>query len=130
MAGNNDARVARLESCSLGRQSALAGEAKELRQPPHLRSRARVAEWCEAVVASPGVVTRGAAPGDLADEALVDHAGDGPVERARAHAQLAAGPRLHVLNDRVAVPVLVEEREQNVKRRRREWEQLRDRIAC
>ena len=49
-------------------------------------------------------------------EPLLYHARDGPIERPGAQAKLAVGARLHVLDDGVAVALLVDEGQEDVER--------------
>jgi hypothetical protein len=54
---------------------------------------------------------------DFDDEAVFEHALDGAIERAGAEAHGAGGAFGHILDDRVAVPVVVGEGHQDVERR-------------
>ena len=51
------------------------------------------------------------------------------VQGAGAHAQLAPGARFHILDDGVPVPVLVDQRQENVKGGRRERQELGDAVG-
>src|SRR5689334_20013051 len=112
----------------LGLEPFRAGHPHELRQAPRLAARDGDAERREAVVAPPRIVAGRAAPGDLGDEALLHQARDRAVERAGAQAQLAAGALLHVLDDRVAVALLLEQREEDVKGRGGQRQELLDEL--
>ena len=85
------------------------------------------AELREAVVPAALVVAlRVGAVAQLFDQALLEHAPDGAVERAGAQPDLAVGPRGHVLHDRVAVALAVRQGHQDVEHRRRQRQQVVD----
>src|SRR3989442_6985070 len=104
-----------------------AGRARhshELREPAGFCFRDRGAERRDAVVAPPLVVfVRRRALARLDDQALLEHPLNRAIQRARTQLQLAAGALRHVLDDGVAVAVLVGDREKNVKGRRRQREE-------
>ena len=86
-----------------------------------LRGADAVAEVGEAVVAAALVVELGVgALGDLLEQALVDHALDRAVERARAHRHRAAEKVLDVAHDGVAVLLAAGQRHDDVHRGRRQ----------
>ena len=86
-----------------------------------LRSRHRGAERRDAVIAAAFVVEFGRRPLlRFHHQPLFQHALDGAVQRPGAQFEFAAGARGHVLNDGVAVAVLLGHRHQNVKRGGRE----------
>ena len=102
----------------------MSGQANELREPSHLGARHSSAERRDSIVAPSFVVSRGASLGKFGDQTLLHHTRDGTVECARAEAKLAPRSRFDVLDNRVAVPLPVDQRQQEVKRHGREREQL------
>jgi hypothetical protein len=99
-----------------GRQPGGARLTQQLREACGFRFRDATAERRDAVVAPPDIVTIRMTPiVDLLDEAIVEHALDRAIERARTHAQLAVRPRADVLHDRVAVPLAVGDAHEDVK---------------
>ena len=69
----------------------------------------------QAVVAPPLIVIVGVRPlGQLFDQPFVEQPLDRRIERAGAEADGAAGPLVHVLHDRVAVPLAVGEGHEDV----------------
>ena len=99
----------------------------QLGQPARLGLRHRRTERRDPVVAPPLVVLfrRGTLAG-LDEQSLLEHALDRSVERAGAQLQLSAGARRDVLDDGVAVPVLVGQGQQDVERRGRQRQQRVD----
>ena len=88
----------------------------------------------DAVIAAALVVQfrRGALLG-FDEQSLFEHALDGAVQRAGAQLELAVRARGHILNDGVAVPVLLGHGQQNVEsrgRKRQERIRLRECLAC
>ena len=78
--------------------------------------RAAEAEAGERVIPAPLVgARRVGALAELLDQAVLEHAADGAVERAGAEFQRAVGAIGDVLHDRVAVAIAIDESEQNVK---------------
>ena len=99
-------------SCSRGPDAVGPGQLDQPLKPPGLRPCRRLSERCDPVVAAALVVQLGGgALAGLVDEALLQEALDGSVEGPRAQPQLPTGPGRHILDDGVAVPVLVREGE-------------------
>ena len=106
------------------RKTASARQLDEVGEPRRFRSRHRGAERGDAVVATPLVVFFGGGPfAGFDDEALLEQTLNRSIQCPGAEFQLAAGARGHVLDDRVAVAVVVGKRHQNVEGRGRQWEQ-------
>src|SRR6185503_5033693 len=94
-----------------------ARHSHQLRQPPRVLQRRRDPQRRDAVVPPPLVVVFRRRPlAGFDEEALLEHALDGAVERAGGERELAVGPPRDLLDDRVAVEVLLDEREQDVER--------------
>src|SRR6266540_1498638 len=103
------------------------GHANELCETSGFGLRHRGAERRDSVVAPPLIVVFGRRAIACFDEkALLEHALDRAIQRAGAELQFSAGTRFDVLDNRVAVAVLVGQREQDVKRRGRQREQTVD----
>ena len=114
-----------------GRQPAGAGQAHELGQPPASARATAASEGRVPVVAAPLVVLLGGgALVGLDDEPLLDHPLDRAIERARAEPQRAVGAGGDVLDDAVAVAVVVGHRDQDVEGRRGQRQQRRRAGVC
>src|SRR6185503_8771848 len=124
------AGICRSASRDLRRESARPRHFHELRQPPHFGARDRTTERRDRVVAAALVIERGGgALVRLDDQPLLLHALNGAIQRSGAQPQLVVGARGDVLNDGVAVSILVRERQQNVKRGRRQGQQSFDLVS-
>lgn len=106
------------------------GEATRPRHPDQLaeaarfRSRRGGAERRDPVIATPLVVELGRRPiRGLDQKSLLEHSLNRSIQGARAHPKRAVGARLDVLDDPVAVPILVGERQEDVERRGRQRQQ-------
>ena len=112
------------------REALLAREPDEPFDAPELGARDGFAERRHPVVAAALVVQVGRGPlARLEDQPLLQHALDGSVERARAEPQLAARAGFDVLDDGVAVAILLRDGEQDVKRGGRQRQQCRDLVG-
>ena len=103
---------------------ALPGElrsrhADEIHQSRSFRLRHRSAQRGETVVAAPLVIVfrRGPFVG-LDDQPVLEHALNRSIQRARAQPDRAVGASGDILNDRVAMTILVGQRDQDMKGRR------------
>src|SRR5689334_7011466 len=97
-------------------EAALAGKFHKLCQPPRFRARDVAAEFCYPVITTPFVVvSRCWSLSRFHDQTLIEHSLNGPIQRASANLELPARSRSNVLNDRVAVKIVLGERQKNMK---------------
>jgi len=110
-----------------GEQIATPGDVHEIGKSPGFPLRDLQSLLRQPIVAPP-VVVGFVVKGDLQllDQAVDEHPLDGAIESAWPEPELAAGERLDVLHDAVAVRVAVRQGEQDVKDR---WRQDRGRLV-
>src|SRR5262249_20716444 len=102
-------------------ESAGAGQLDQLREPPRFRASHLRAARRDAVI-SPSLVVQfwSRAFSSFDDQALLEHSLNRAVESPGAQFELVVRTGGDVLNDGVAVPVLIRQRHQNVEGRRRQ----------
>src|SRR5258706_11838547 len=107
-----------------GSESAGARQLDELRETPGLGASHRCSERRDPIISTPFIVElrRGTIP-RLDQEALLEHPLNGAIQRSRTEPQLAVRACGDVLNDRVAMAVLIGDGHENVKRRGRQRKQ-------
>src|SRR5436189_3614368 len=102
-------------SCFPRRQPASARHSDELREPPRLFPGRGGSVACDAVIPAPLIVVLRRGPvARFDDEALFEHPLNRSIQRTRAELQLPVRAPGDILDDRVAVAVLVCESEEDV----------------